>query len=170
MSLDFCLRITCELKPDVPQPIIDFLQKCQDGEKLFEEDMTIFPWETGDLRFLFDSSRGMSSDAFAHFFFHKRYHNADFELNERFTNNYWFHLETVWRDDDYYVNGHWLLAWLATLSQTNGFVGTISEEGDLSKVQLLYFNQGCIEIHRYPDGEEVYKWNLQDIIDSTQRQ
>jgi hypothetical protein len=161
MSLNFAIRITCELKYDTPQNVIDYFLKCQNGETITQEDESIFPWDA-DLKLLFHKEL-LQNNPYCHFLFEKQ--NSLFlpENRKNEANYYTFHLETEWHDDDFYENGYQFLCWLSTHSKTVGFVGTQHETSSLEKVTLLFFRNGLLEIQNVTNTE-VSRMSIQEIL------
>jgi hypothetical protein len=148
MSLHFQLDIAFDLKEDISPLIISGLENLTTGLPLTENHKEVIPHILTLIDFKIVDNCFCGTSIF-YFKKHYRYH-----IGDEIFYSYTFQLRQIFQDDEFYEDGYRLIAWFATISDTNGFVGYFKERVG-KKPELLYFIGSEVLIDNNP--EKKYK-------------
>jgi hypothetical protein len=154
MSLHFQIDIALDLKDDVDEAVIMGLRNLCDNQTLTQEQKKVIPniFKYISLTDRTNSFYGPSCLALEN---HYRYSQRGVEVS-RWT----LHLRQVFVDDLFYEQGYVFIAWLATISETEGFVGYLKEELAQDPVLLYFYNQ---EVVTKESTKNTMKFKLGDF-------
>jgi hypothetical protein len=154
MSLHFQIDIAFDLQSNRNDSVIEGLTRLTRNEKLTDEQKTVIPHI-----FRFISTDRITNSFYGRSIFyidnHHRYTKDMIDVNK-----WTIHLREVFTDDIFYEEGYPLIAWFATLSETEGFVGYIKEEFANSP-KLIYFKDGVV-LFTEKDKEDI-EFRLSDF-------
>ena len=152
MSLHFQIDIAFDFKENTSEAIISGLENLSNN--VF---MTVLQKQhipnilESEINGMTDNLSFLGRDIF---YFKKHYR---FTTNGIDVHKWTFHFRTMLLDDVFYEDGYPLIAWLASHSDTNGFVGYIKEEFEATP-RLLYFDSGEVIIKENADKEIKFKY------------
>jgi hypothetical protein len=156
MSLHFQIDIAFDFKENSPTDIISGLESLSNNLSLTDQQRKSVPKILErEIKAMKDNLSFFGRDIY---YFKKHYRSTKNGID---TYKWTFQFRTMLSDDIFYEECYPFLAWLALLTDTNGFVGYI-EEFD-AEPRLLYFDNGQVIIRESADKEIKYKYADFDV-------
>jgi len=156
MSLHFQIDLAFDIQNKETDVLVDGLIKLTRNENLGTEQKKLIP-----KIFKFVSSTEMSNSFHGRSIFyinnHYRYTKDKVDVSK-----WTFHFRQVFNDDLFYEEGYPLIAWLATISETEGFIGYIKEEFSESP-KLIYFRDGIVKLVEKKKDDITFKLSDFDL-------
>ncbi|MCE3227453.1 MAG: hypothetical protein K0S32_2004 [Bacteroidetes bacterium] len=158
MSLHFQIDFAFDFHENVPAEIIEGLEALFNNSALTRHQKQIIPeLLQNEVKHLSDTTSFHGKDIL---YFKKR---TRFTRNNIDIHKWSFHFRRMLVDDVFYEEGYKLIAWLAILSDTSGFVGYIKEELEKDP-RLVYFENKEVIIQS--KEKEDIRFNYSEFITS----
>ena len=135
MSLHFQIDIAFDLRDSVSTDLINGLRNVIENRPLTGEQKKLIP---NILKYFssIETINAFYGRSVLYFDSHYRYTRDGIDIAK-----WTLHIRQVINDDLFYEEGYPLIAWLATISETEGFVGYLKEELEQIPRQINFQNQ-----------------------------
>jgi hypothetical protein len=135
MSLHFQIDIAFDLRDSVSTDLINGLRNVIENRPLTGEQRKLIP---NILKYFssIETINAFYGRSVLYFDRHYRYTKDGIDIAK-----WTLHIRQVINDDLFYEEGYPLIAWLATISETEGFVGYLKEELEQIPRQINFQNQ-----------------------------
>ncbi len=132
MSLHFQIDIAFDLRDNVSNDLIGGLKALSENRSLTEEQKKLIP---NIFRYMSASETTNAFYGRSILYFENHYRHTK---SGKDVSKWTFHLRQIFNDDLFYEEGYPLIAWLATVSDTVGFVGYLKEELEHNPRQIIF--------------------------------